>query len=102
VEGGQVTLNGGAALMPAPISGSAPVTLGVRPEDVALTEDGPTPFRVDIVEELGAHRLLHGALYDQPFTIQVGKNTAAATGETRITLNPEALRLFDKDTGVAL
>ena len=100
VEGGQVMVNGATALAPA--DGQGDITLGIRPEDVELSPEGNVSFRVDIVEELGAHRLLHGQLADQPFTIHVGKDTPAEPGETRVAVKPEALRLFDKDTGKAL
>ena len=99
LEGGQVMVNGATALAPA--EGEGAITLGIRPEDVELSDEG-TPFTIDIVEELGAHRLLHGQLADQPFTIHVGKDTPAAPGPAHITLRPEALRLFDKHTGTAL
>ncbi len=99
---GQVRLNGYDGLMPAPQAVSGPVTMGVRPEDVELDENGSVSFQVDILEELGAHRLLHGTLADQPFTVMVGKDHSVHTGETRITLKHDALRLFDMETGKVL
>ncbi len=96
---GQVRLNGYDGLMPAPQAASGRVTLGVRPEDVELDENGSVTFRVDILEELGAHRLLHGTIGDQTFTVMVGKDHPAQTGDTRVALKPEALRLFDAETG---
>ncbi len=99
---GQVRLNGYDRLMPAPQAVSGPVTMGVRPEDVELDENGSVSFQVDILEELGAHRLLHGTLADQPFTVMVGKDHSVHTGETRITLKHDALRLFDVETGKVL
>ncbi len=101
-SGGQVRLNGYDGLMPAPQAVSGPVTMGVRPEDVELDENGSVSFQVDILEELGAHRLLHGTLADQPFTVMVGKDHSVHTGETRITLKQDALRLFDVETGKVL
>jgi len=99
---GQIRLNGYDGLMPAPQAVSGPVTMGVRPEDVELDENGSVSFQVDILEELGAHRLLHGTLADQPFTVMVGKDHSVHTGETRITLKHDALRLFDVETGKVL
>lgn len=99
---GQVRLNGYDGLMPAPQAVNGPVTMGVRPEDVDLDENGSVSFQVDILEELGAHRLLHGTLADQPFTVMVGKDHSVHTGETRITLKHDALRLFDVETGKTL
>ena len=100
LEQGQVKINGGTPVMAA--EGNGAVTLGVRPEDVELDPQGAIPFRVDIVEELGAHRLLHGELANQPFTVHLSKDSAASPGETRVNLKPEALSLFDFETGQAL
>jgi sn-glycerol 3-phosphate transport system ATP-binding protein len=74
--------------------------LGIRPEDVTL--GGPLPFDIAIVEELGAHRLLHGTLAGQTFTVHVPKDTEVTTGETTISLKPEASRLFETQSGKAL
>jgi len=100
LDSGQLMINGNTALMAA--SGEGEITVGIRPEDVLLHPEGDILFQVEIVEELGAHRLLHGKLADQPFTIYLGKEVAAQTGETRISLPPEALRMFDKNSGKAL
>ncbi len=102
VDAQKVSINGYDGIMPAPASYIGPVTMGIRPEDVELDAQGKIPFRVDILEELGAHRLLHGAIADQPFTVMVGKDHDVQTGETHITLKPEALRLFDAETGKIL
>ncbi|MTI02887.1 ABC transporter ATP-binding protein [Roseibium sp. RKSG952] len=102
VEQGQVKINGYEGLMPASASNTGPVTLGIRPEDVVLDEQGTVPFRVDILEELGAHRLLHGDLGGQSFTVLIGKDHAAEIGETRVRLKPDALRLFDVESGKVL
>ncbi|WP_037312493.1 ABC transporter ATP-binding protein [Ruegeria halocynthiae] len=102
VDQGQVRINGYNRVMPAPAAHSGPVTMGIRPEDVTLNADGDIRFHVDILEELGAHRLLHGAIADQPFTVMVNKDHAADIGETGISLKPDALRLFDMETGQKL
>ncbi|WP_170773458.1 ABC transporter ATP-binding protein [Ruegeria lacuscaerulensis] len=99
VEQGEVRINGYDGLMPAPASQNGPVTLGIRPEDVVLDDHGNIPFRVDILEELGAHRLLHGVVGEQPFSVMIGKDDAASTGTATLNLKPEALRLFDPETG---
>lgn len=100
LEGGQVMVNGAIALASA--QGSGPVTLGIRPEDVQLDAANGIPFDITIVEELGAHRLLHGRLADQDFTIHVGKDVTTPTGTARITLNQDTICLFDAKTGQAI
>lgn len=79
-----------------------PVVMGIRPEDIEIGETCDIPFTVDIVEELGAHRLLHGKLDGQDLTIHVGKDTVVSTGQIKISINPDAVVLFDGETGVAL
>lgn len=78
------------------------LTIGIRPEDVVVGGDSGVPFIVDIIEELGAHRLLHGRLARQPFTVHIAKEQPATTGELQISLPDSALRMFDAETGRAL
>ena len=99
-DSGRVMINGTIALGEA--DGAGDVTIGIRPEDVELRDDGNMDFDIAIVEELGAHRLLHGRLADQDFTIHVGKETEAAPGPARIAVNSDAIHLFDPQTGKAL
>ena len=101
IEDGAVILGNGTSLMQTEVAARGPVTLGIRPEDVDLT-GGDVPMQIEIVEELGAHRLLHGKLAGQAFTVHVLKDVAAEPGETRVNLKPGAVRLFDKTTGRAL
>ncbi|WP_171123343.1 MULTISPECIES: sn-glycerol-3-phosphate ABC transporter ATP-binding protein UgpC [unclassified Ruegeria] len=102
VDQQSVRINGFGNQIQAPQSFDGPVTLGIRPEDVEMDEQGQVVFHVDILEELGAHRLLHGRLANQPFSVMLGKDDAAQIGETKINLKPEALRLFDRKTGLRL
>lgn len=53
-----------------------------------------------LVEELGAHRLLHGTVSDQPFTALVIKDAEIGIGTHRVDLPDEALAFFDAETGV--
>jgi sn-glycerol 3-phosphate transport system ATP-binding protein len=103
IEGGQVMVNGSTNVMAVPAGWQGgDITLGIRPEDATLDPVGTVPFEVSIVEELGAHRLLHGQLADQPFTVHVSKEVEAQPGQTRLTLNPETLSLFDRESGKSL
>ncbi len=101
VEGGVVKGANGVALVQTDSAVSGQVTMGIRPEDVELT-GGDVPLQIGIVEELGAHRLLHGELAGQAFTVHVSKDVPAEPGELRVALKPGAVRLFDKNTGRAL
>ncbi len=60
-----------------PTAVSGPITVGVRPEDLAVVEKGAPSlsFSVDYVEELGAHRLAHGHVAGQQLTVSLGLDT---------------------------
>lgn len=76
------------------------VTVGVRAEDLTLAGDGDQrlPFKVDYVEELGAHRLVHGHLSSQALTAVIPLD-AEITEELQLTVTPERIHFFTKDTG---
>ena len=97
---GRVTLPGGEIVPQAGVNGHAgAVTVGIRPEDVIPSPQGDLTFNVDIIEELGAQRLLHGQMAGQAFSVAVPKDQEAATGEMRLALKPGAVHLFDADEG---
>ena len=96
-NGTQVRLSGGHELRGV-TEAQGPVTIGIRPEDVTIGL-GILPFDVQIVEDLGAHRLLHGELDGQTFSVSVTKDTEVETGRTMIDFSPDAVHLFDPATG---
>ncbi|MHA7969454.1 sn-glycerol-3-phosphate import ATP-binding protein UgpC [Rhizobium sp. CAU 1783] len=77
-----------------------PVTIGVRGEDITLADEGQDglPFVVDYVEELGAHRLVHGHLAGQSLTAVLPLD-ATITDELRLTVAPDRLHFFSNETG---
>ncbi|CAN0583433.1 unnamed protein product [Ectocarpus sp. 12 AP-2014] len=86
---------------PADYQGS--VSLGVRPEDVDLvdTNDGlPTlPFDLDLVEELGAHRLLHGRVHSHSFVVNVHNTAPISEGRMFLRVRPDNLHMFAPESG---
>ncbi|SET16478.1 sn-glycerol-3-phosphate ABC transporter ATP-binding protein UgpC [Paracoccus homiensis] len=92
---GAVMLSGGLQLdLPMPTDAGRDLVLGLRPEDMRLSPDGPIRFDIQIVEELGATRLLHGQLSEQPFTVAVSKETQAGPGIARLAFAPDTASLF--------
>ncbi|RYH01379.1 sn-glycerol-3-phosphate ABC transporter ATP-binding protein UgpC [Salipiger sp. IMCC34102] len=74
------------------------VTLGLRPEDLRITRDGPLPMRVDYIEELGAQRIVHGFVDGQKIAVtETGAESLPA--DLRLSVDPGALHLFDVKTG---
>jgi sn-glycerol 3-phosphate transport system ATP-binding protein len=81
------------------------VTLGVRPEEVKrVTEHADAvPFAVRFVEALGADTLVHGTIGESrlPLVVRLaGSERVAAGDKLLVLLPPEALHLFDADTGM--
>ena len=83
-------------------SHNGPVTAGIRPEAFVSDNSGPLVMDVQIIEELGAHRLLHGTLGSEAVTVQISNETAAALGPQRLSVKPNAVCLFDSVEGRCL
>lgn len=72
--------------------------IGIRPEDLTVTPDGPIVMNVLAVEELGAQRLVHGKTGGERLTITLPSD-APLSDTLNLSYRPEALHLFHKDTG---
>ncbi|MBV7395958.1 ABC transporter ATP-binding protein [Mameliella sediminis] len=81
---------------------SGPVTAGIRPEDFLPDPAGPLSMEVNIIEELGANRLLHGTIGSEQITVHVGKDMEAAPGMLDLAIKPGAVSLFHAETGMRL
>ena len=77
--------------------------LGVRPEEIQITNDngdGALPFDVEMVEELGAGRLLYGRLADADCVVASPSTMASSTGQrVFVRILPESVHLFSAETG---
>jgi sn-glycerol 3-phosphate transport system ATP-binding protein len=79
----------------------------VRPEDWVIDAAG-WPMQVDVVELLGAERLVHGQLQNQPYgepiTVRLPASVTPPTlGETlHISVPMEKVHYFDAKTGCRL
>ncbi|HWT92154.1 MAG TPA: sn-glycerol-3-phosphate ABC transporter ATP-binding protein UgpC [Solirubrobacteraceae bacterium] len=87
------------------------VVVGVRPEafsDPSLTEqhredDIPLDVAVDVVESVGSDVYLHARAGGQKLTARLTPQSTPAVGQPiRLTVRPEALRLFAKGSGEAI
>jgi multiple sugar transport system ATP-binding protein len=110
--GGAITLGEGAAVAPgaAPAAvaarAGAAVTLGVRPEDLALSTDGAAgrlPATLEVREPLGNETLLHWATVAGPVVSRLPGAGGPSVGE-RATLGfrAEHARWFDPEGGAAI
>ncbi|HID68609.1 MAG TPA: sn-glycerol-3-phosphate ABC transporter ATP-binding protein UgpC, partial [Roseibacterium sp.] len=101
--GGKVALGSDQDVLHTGTEGhDGPVQAGIRPEDIWPDPQGDLAFDVDIIEELGALRLLHGRVAGQDFSVAVPKDKEATTGPMLLSIKPGAVHLFDADTGLRL
>ncbi|MBV8426223.1 MAG: sn-glycerol-3-phosphate import ATP-binding protein UgpC [Hyphomicrobiales bacterium] len=105
---GRLRLQDGASLAyePALIEAQTgrKVLAGLRPEAVALRSAGnagPAPrFKLELVEELGMGRLLHGRVGERAFTVAQGASDAPPQGDSfTIESAPAQIHLFDEASG---
>ena len=101
VEAG-TALIGDVVVMQGVTAAAGPVTVGIRPEDIVPAQSGSLTLEITLLEELGAHRLLHGSLGGEPISVHVGKDSPVHEGTLRVALKPDAVALFDAKTGVRL
>jgi multiple sugar transport system ATP-binding protein len=103
-DGALVAANG--ERFPLPAGSAAPgqsVTLGIRPEHVQLTGDGPVPMTVDVVEPTGAETHCYSQAGGAPFCAAVHHRLDVAPGQTIHMVFPEALvHLFDTGSGARI
>ena len=111
-DAGGVTLNGHHVALSqdvlgkASAEGSSTLTLGLRPEDLHLSNDG-FEMLVDLVELLGADAYIYGEVTDangeiKMITVRADGRIATQRGETvRVALNPENVHAFSVATGLS-
>ncbi|MDE2276357.1 MAG: TOBE domain-containing protein, partial [Burkholderiales bacterium] len=101
VRGARFETGGVLLELPAPPPSAAALTMGVRPEHVQPDPAGPWPLRVEMIEMLGAERLLHGRLGSAAFTLRVDATLAAPrVGDTvPVRVPAEHLHWFDSASG---
>ena len=100
-DGGHLRLKAGPAVVPA----DRRVTLGIRPEDIqpaAPGEPGSFPFSIEMTEELGLGRLLHGRLAGAEAVMLLPASLPAPAGSLPVRLPYPALHLFDHASGARI
>jgi multiple sugar transport system ATP-binding protein len=99
------TIGGSALHLPDALQCNGSVLLGFRPEDVSLTGSEEAPrAKVTAVELLGAETILSATLEGGvPITVRAPRDLVARPGDiVGLSVGPDALHLFDPETGVAL
>jgi sn-glycerol 3-phosphate transport system ATP-binding protein len=87
--------------LPTPAPRDGPLILGLRPEHAEWREGGPWSLQIELVEMLGAERLVHGQVAGAPFTLRIDGTLAAPKPRQSLPLQPPAQRLhwFDPANG---
>jgi sn-glycerol 3-phosphate transport system ATP-binding protein len=77
-----------------------PITLGLRAEDLRLARGGEVSvqMRLDLVEELGAQRLVHGTVEGQPLTLVLAPTEPLAE-VLDLHIPADRMHVFDTSTG---
>ena len=103
-DGQQFRLDGVTLALPAAAPRSGELLLGVRPEHASAAADGRWPLTVEMVEMLGAERLVYGRLGGAAFTLRVDAMLAAPRPGALLHLAVAAPQLhwFDPKTGQRL
>ncbi|KJZ20675.1 sn-glycerol-3-phosphate ABC transporter ATP-binding protein UgpC [Loktanella sp. S4079] len=98
-DAGQVRMGDVALRMPC---ADGAVQLGIRPEEVSFSPMGEVPFKLTLVEELGASRLLHGKVAGQDFVVNAPNDDAPLADGLMLSFPAESLHLFDAQSGKRL
>lgn len=89
--------------LPAGVHGN--VVLGVRPEDAVIVDAQPSdtlwPFPVEVIEMLGAERLIHGRLGTESFIVrqETSRPAPIAGQQVSLQISPSKVHTFDARTG---
>src|SRR5262245_55631978 len=79
-------------------SGAQAATLGLRPEHLALSADGPMAGKVLAIEQLGSETLIHVENSSTTIVVKAGRDNAVDIGETvRLSFDPRHVHLFAAD-----
>ncbi|TPM37895.1 sn-glycerol-3-phosphate import ATP-binding protein UgpC [Mesorhizobium sp. B2-3-4] len=109
VELDGLSLPGGSRRLAMPRAGlpvGTKVAMGIRPEAVRLVAPGTSgalSATVDLVEELGAGRVIYVDLDGAPFSVMTSEAVHAEPGSTvGLKISPEDMHFFSSETGSRL
>ena len=99
-DGTSFDVPGQRLALPAPAPRDGALVLGVRPEQVRLSPQGPWAFTVEMSEMLGAERLVHGRLGTAAFTLRMPATAPVPSAGTALGVAADGhLHWFDRQTG---
>ncbi|HLL20043.1 MAG TPA: sn-glycerol-3-phosphate import ATP-binding protein UgpC [Rubrivivax sp.] len=100
-DGSRLTLGGHTLNLPAAAPRAGAITLGIRPEHAELDPAGAWPMQVQMLEMLGAERLVYGQLGGAPFTLRIDATRMPPKSGDLVKLHVplEQVHWFDSETG---
>jgi sn-glycerol 3-phosphate transport system ATP-binding protein len=100
-DGSRFTVGGQTLQLPAAAPRGGALTLGARPEHAEIHAQGSWPLKVELLEMLGAERLVYGRLGDAMFTLRIDATQVPPRSGDIVNLHvpPEHLHWFDSSTG---
>ena len=102
-DGSRFTVGGLTLPLPQPAPRAGALTLGLRPEHAELgtAPNGGWPLKVEMLEMLGAERLVYGRLGDLLFTLRIdATRVPPKPGDTvQLHMSPGQLHWFDSGSG---
>jgi ABC-type sugar transport system ATPase subunit len=97
-RGADSVLDGVGVAVPVPASG--PYTLGLRPTDLCLAEEG-VPGEVDVIESLGAEAVIHVRVGALDLQVSAEEPVPVRTGDP-VHVRVGTFHRFSRDTGKRL
>jgi sn-glycerol 3-phosphate transport system ATP-binding protein len=98
IDGNQLTIGSAVISLEGRSLPSGPVTVGMRAEDMKVSEDGVIRMKVSYVEELGSQRLVHGMVGDEMLSAAVPAQTPIGD-DVAFSIVPERLHFFEPSSG---
>lgn len=86
-------------------SASDGLRIGIRPEHIEFVDASHTNaihVHIDVIEDLGAHRIVHASLGEQSLTCMTSRTDLSDQQSVALYFPPEYLYVFDAATGVRI
>ena len=98
-DGSRLQVGSVALPLPQAAPRSGQLMLGVRPEHIELSPNGPWPITVEMTEMLGAERLVYGRLGTELFTVRMEATRSPPRAGDAVRVNVPAQHMHWFDTG---
>ena len=100
-DGTRFTTGDATLTLPYPAPRNGALILGARPEHIDIRPDGEWPLTIEMIEMLGAERIVYGHLGGELMNVRIDATDAPPTAGSSVRLHVDAehLHWFDATTG---